>query len=350
VTFVNNHENSTFLPCTATFHGGMITEPKRMGESGPRLSSLPAEFDDIVAWVAWLYYADQLTQSEVAEAVGLSRATVAKLLQEARERGAVSINLNTEAMSRTKLSRALAARYGLQAAHIIPTLKDVPLTERLGEAGARVLNELLTPGEIIGVAWGRSVYAVAAAMTMPRTGGPFTVVQVTGSSPGGTAEFSPELCSSLLATKLSARCANLLAPAVLSNARLRDELLAEPALVEQFRLIRAARTLLFGVGDIGPQSTARIAQLARPEVVDDYVANGAVAVILGRFVDAEGNPVAGELDNRMIGVTLEELRQMSGRICVAGDQNKIRPLLAALKGGFIQRLVTDAATADALMR
>ena len=315
-----------------------------------RPSPVPAEFDDLVAWVAWLYYADQLTQSEVAEAVGLSRATVVKVLQDARERGAVTIKLNTEAMSRTKLARELAGLYGLEAAHIAPNLANAPLTPRLGEAGARVLSDLLQPDDVIGVAWGRAVFAVAAAMAAPETPGPFTVVQVTGSSPGGTAEFSPELCTSLLATKLSARCANLLAPAVLSNAPLRDQLLAEPAMIEQFRLIRTVRKVLFGVGDVGPQATARIAQLASAEMFDDYVAHGAVAVILGRFIDAEGRPVAGELDRRMIGVTLEELKTLPGRLCVAGGPLKVEPLRAALKGGFVQRLVTDAATANALLR
>lgn len=310
---------------------------------------VPAEFDDIVAWVAWLYYADQLTQSEVADAVGLSRATVVKVLQAARERGAVTIRLNTEAMSRTKLSRALAARFGLAAAYIAPTLASAPLTPRLGDAGARVLGDLLQTDDVIGVAWGRAVFAVAAAMAAPEAPGPFTVVQVTGSSPGGTAEFSPELCTSMLATKLSARCANLLAPAVLSNASLCDQLLAEPAMIEQFRLIRTVKKVLFGIGDVGAQSTARIAQLASARVFEEYIANGAVAVILGRFIDAEGKPVAGELDRRMIGVTLDELKTLPGRICVAGGPAKVAPLQAALKGGFVQRLVTDAATANALL-
>jgi DNA-binding transcriptional regulator LsrR (DeoR family) len=328
----------------------MRNESKPKRPAAPRATSIPAEFDDIVAWVAWLYYADHLTQSEIAEEVGLSRATVVKVLQDALKRGAVTIRLNTEAMSRTKLSRALAERFGLDAAHIVPTLKGVSLTTRLGEVGARVLSDLLRPGDVVGVAWGRSVYAVGAAMSAPETTGPFTIVQVTGSSPGGTAEFSPELCSSLLATKLSARCANLLAPAVLSDAALRDLLLAEPALVEQFRLIRSVNTVLFGVGDIGPQSTVRIAQLATPKILDDYAAKGAVAVILGRFIDAEGTPVPGALDSLMIGVTLKELKTLPGRLCVAGGPTKIAPLRAALKGGYIQRLVTDAATATALMR
>ncbi len=327
----------------------MTSDSRTIRDSATRNSPIPPEFDDLVAWVTWLYYADQLTQSEIAEIVGLSRATVVKVLQEARERGAVTIKINTEAVSRTKLSRALAERFSLEAAHLIPNLEGAALTARLGDAGARVLADLLQPEDILGVAWGRAVLAVAAAMPAPERRDPLTIVQVTGSSPGGTAEFSPELCSSLLASRLHARCANLLAPAVVSNPELRSQLLAEPALVEQFKLIRSANRVLFGVGDIGPTSTVRLSGLASRESLDGYAARGAVGVIIGRFIDAEGCSVCGDLDDRMIGITLEELRAMPNRLCVAGGPGKIKALRAALIGGYVQRLVTDAATAEALL-
>ena len=162
----------------------------------------------------------------------------------------MTIRINQEAASRTGLSRALAARFKLAAAHVIPNLSGAPLTRRLGEAGARVLAQELRSGDTVGVAWGRTVLAVAEKMPAPDEPGPYTVVQVCGSSAGSAVEFSPELCSSVLASRIKARCANLLAPAVLSNTALRDQLLAEPPLVNQFALIRSANRVLFGVGDV----------------------------------------------------------------------------------------------------
>ena len=328
----------------------MKVTSKRPPEAAARSASVPAEFDDPLTWVAWLYYADQLTQTEIADILKVSRATVVKLLQDARERGIVTIRLNIEASTRTQLSRAIAQKYGLEAVHLIPALRRGPLPARLGDAGARVLADLLRPGDIIGVAWGRTVLAVAKAMPMPERPEPYTVVQICGSSPGGTAEFSPELCSSLLASRLSARCANLLAPAVLSSAKLRDQLLGEPSLVGQFKLIRSANRIVFGIGDLGPSATVRASELVSDAVIDSYIAKGAVGVVIGRFVDAEGHQIEGELDDRMVGVNLKELKTMPGRLCVAGGREKIVAIRAVLKGGYVNRLVTDVETAGELLK
>ena len=328
----------------------MTADRKPPSDAPGRPAPVPAAFDDVIAWVAWLYYADQLTQSEIADVLKVSRATIVKLLQEARERGVVTIRINTEAASRTRISRALVERYGLAAATVIPALEGAPLLRRLGDAGARVLADRLQPGDVIGVAWGRTVLSVARSMVLPEGLAPLTVVQVAGSSTGSTADFSPELCSSLLAGRLMARCANLLAPAVLSTSELRDRLLAEPSMVKQFQLIRSASLILFGVGDIGPSSTVRESELAGNEEIDRYAADGAVAAIIGRFIDADGNRVAGELDGRMIGITLDELKTMPSRLSVAGGLGKVTAIRAALRGGFVTHLGTDEQTGEALLK
>lgn len=327
----------------------MSTTRKPPNEVPNRGPMVPPEFEDVVLWVAWLYYADQLTQNEIADVLKVSRATIVKLLQEARERGVVSIRINTDAATRTRLSRALAERYGLDAATVIPALEGGQLVHRLGDAGARVLADQLASGDVIGVAWGRTVLAAARAIMLPEGLERLTVVQVSGSSAGSSAEFSPELCSSVLANRLAARCVNLLAPAVVSTSELRDRLLAEPSLIKQFGLIRSASKILFGVGDIGAGSTVREAELASKEIIDDYVAHGAVAAILGRFIDAEGRAVAGELDSRVIGITVDDLKTFRMRICVAGGPAKIAAIRGTLRGGYVTHLVTDVKTAEALL-
>jgi DNA-binding transcriptional regulator LsrR (DeoR family) len=136
-------------------------------------------------------------------------------------------------------------------------------------------------------------------------------------------------------SRIKARCANLLAPAVLSNTRLREELLAEPPLVNQFKLIRSANRVLFGVGDVGKSATLRAADLASREEIDAYVKRGAAGVLIGRFIDSEGRHMIGDLDSRMIGITLEELKALPNRLCVAGGPAKKQALRAALRGGYI---------------
>ncbi len=311
-------------------------------------AALPTEFEDAVVWAAWLYYADQLTQNDIAKRLNVARSTVVNYLREARERGIVNIQISTDANSRTMLARNLMRAFGLKGAFVIPSADNGQLTTRLGDAGARVLSEHIAPGDIIGVAWGRTVLAVAEQITLPRAMDRLTVVQVSGSSTGSS-DFSPELCTSVLSSRIHARCVNLLAPAVLSSQALRDTLLAEPVLQRQFALIRATNHILFGVGDVASGSTVRVSGIAEQSDIDAYVAQGAVGVIIGRFIDADGQPTMGELDSRMVGISLGELRQMPSRICVAGGPQKIDAILATLRGGYATHLVTDTDTAALLL-
>ena len=309
---------------------------------------IPAAFDDTVVWAAWLYYADQLNQSEVAKALNVSRATVVALLQEAREREVVTIRLRSDLVSRTALAQSLTARYGLASALVIPDCDDADLVDRLGDAGARFLGDQLQPDDVIGVAWGRTVLAAARAMSRSNAVSPLTVVQVTGSSTGSW-DFSPELCTSLLANRLGARCSNLLAPALLSSPALRDQLMAEPMLVHQFKLIRSATRILFGVGDLGPAGTLLTSGFTTAATVRRYAAAGACGAVLGRFIAANGDPVPSDFDRRMIGITLEELKEIPVRICVAGGAVKHKAICAALTGGYATHVVTDASTARQLL-
>ncbi len=309
---------------------------------------VPVAFDDAVVWAAWLYYSDQMNQSEVAKALNVSRATVVNLLQEARETGVVNIRLRTDLMSRTVLAGKLVERYGLVEALVIPSHGSGVLVDRLGVAAARVLADQVRPGDVIGVAWGRTVLAAARAITLPGPVSPLTVVQVAGSSTSSE-DFSPELCTSLLASRLGARCVNLLAPSLLSSAELRNRLLAEPMLVNQFELIHASTRILFGVGELKKGGTVRRSGFLPDAVVERYVAEGARAAIISRFIGAGGGAVPGELDERMIGIGLDELRSVPVRICVAGGPAKHDAILAALAGGYATHFVTDVETATRLV-
>ena len=312
-------------------------------------AEVPAEFDDIVVWAAWLYYEDRLNQSEIAAMLGVSRASVVNYLQEARERGAVLITMDAGVVARSSVSRALAARYGLVEALVVPSPPDADATQRLtalGAAGARQLVRMVNPGETLCVSWGKTVLAVADAITHRVEG--VTVVQVTGAAMGKR-EFSAELCSAIMARNLGAVSMNLHAPALLSSAELCTALKREPALQRQFDLIHRAETIIFGLGGLGPESTMRSADIATQEEIDAYVKDGAAAVLICRFLNAKGEPVRRDLDHRMMGIELDELLAIPRRLCVAGGPTKVDALRAALKGGYATHLVTDMDTAAALL-
>ena len=311
--------------------------------------STPAEFaGDPIVWAAWLYYEERMTQEEVAERLGVSRASVVNFLQEARDRNIVTIAVASEHLQSVGIARELAKRFGLTSCVVIPEADGrLPVYERVGRAGARLLLEILEPDDVLGVSWGRTVLSLSASLAEARMPG-VTVVQIAGSAIG-TAEFSPELCTSNIAYRIGGRCVNLHAPGIVSRPDVKKLFMQESSLVEQFKLIRSCTKVLFGVANLSDASTALRSGYMTPEKMRPYVKGGAIGVMSGRFLDRGGRPVLGPLDDQMIGLTLDEIAKIPERICVAGGIEKIRAIHAMLRGEYATVLVTDEPTARALV-
>lgn len=310
----------------------------------------PVEFPDAAVWAAWLYYVDELTQKEIADRLGTSRVTVIKLLAEARERGLVKIEIDTAIASDVELSRQMADHFGLQEALIIPSLEGEGDLKRLGRAASIMLVDKLKAGETLAVAWGRTVEAVAQSVPAHTRLESITVSQLVASPDGMASDFSPELCSSLLANRLGAKCVNILAPAVVSSAEVKANLMAEPSIAAQFGVIRSASTALFGVGEMGAGSTISTHNLHQAETLNAVEADGALAVIMGLFIGADGNEVRSPVHDRTIGASLDNLKAIPRRICVAGGLQKTAAILAALRGQLVTHLVIDERTAQSILK
>lgn len=322
---------------------------KKIGEAGDAETRFS---EDPTAWATWLYYAESRTQAEVAKALGVSRASIANYLADARRRGLVTINLAPDLLQQASMSDALCRKFALRGAFIAPTVGEEDenpelLRQRLGIAGAQILANRLSPKTILGVAWGRTMLELAKAL--PEKELPdLRVIQVSGSSLGDEA-YSPEACTLMIANRLRARCHNFHAPAVVTKSELRSALLEEPSLKRHFERVRSCTTVVFGVGELNENTRwADGDNLIRP-FADDYMKAGGAGVVIGRFMDKEGAALSGPLSGRQIGIELEDLRTVPERICVAGGSEKLKALRACLAGGYVTDLVTDRITAEKLM-
>ncbi|MFQ6240514.1 MULTISPECIES: bifunctional sugar-binding transcriptional regulator/dihydroxyacetone kinase subunit DhaK [Sinorhizobium] len=305
--------------------------------------------DDPYVWACWLYYEDGMTQGEIAEAMGVSRATVNSYLADAREKGIVNISIEPARLASLTIAQELKRHFGLTDCLVVPSDDNArPLIDRLGAAGAQALPKLLKSGDTLAVAWGRTVLSVGEHAGIASLQD-MTVVQATG---GTTASFAytPELCASAVARAISARCVNITAPAVVKSPELLHMLLEEPLVQEQFATLARANRVLFGISSLRPNSTIHTSGFFESVSLQDYLAAGAVGVVAGRFIDERGRPVAGPLDDRTVGISLDLLREIGTRIAVAGGFDKVPALLAALRGGYVNVLITDAATGHGILR
>ncbi|WP_319531985.1 sugar-binding transcriptional regulator [uncultured Cohaesibacter sp.] len=318
-------------PAKSTASNGMVAPA--IYQNDPRL------------WAAWLYYNDELNQNQIATLLGVSRATVVNYLQEARANHYIRISVRHDLLTSVNLAQKLKEIFGLRDCMVIPD--DGGLlspTQRIGKAGASFMEGTLNPDDVVGVAWGRTVQALADNL-VEQSMSNLCVVQVMGSQSGATDGFSSEECVSLMSLKLRAKTAHLHAPATLSNKELRDALRKEAIIQEQFARIRSCTKLLFGVCSVKENSLVFASGLTNVEESKYYITKGAVGVICGRFYDGKGNWIEGPLDDRLMGISLDDVKNIPTRIAVAGGTEKTSSILGALRGGYINTLITDTKTA-----
>lgn len=302
---------------------------------------------DPVRVAAWLYYAADQTQSEVASAMGVSRQTVANYLSEARERGYVTILLAPDILERNTLAEELRATFGLEGVHVVPALQDEEeQRSAVGRAGGEVLCTLAHDTAVIGVSSGRSVSALARTLPRCRLEAA-TVIQVSGSSIDA-AESSPEVCASTIASKLSARCLNLHAPAYVSTKELAESLRREPALSWHFEKVANADILLFGIGELSSTTVLEQPPYVDDDVRDRYISAGAVGIAFDRFFGADGAEVDGPLTARSMAIDMSVAAKIPVRLAVCSGVMKRQAVYAALGAGLVTHLVLDTGLAHAL--
>ncbi|NLS20448.1 dihydroxyacetone kinase subunit DhaK [Rhizobium sp. P40RR-XXII] len=311
--------------------------------------SMPLRYgDDPYVWACWLYYEDGKTQGDIAEIMGISRATVNSYLADARSRGIVNISLEPSRLSSLSIAQELKRHFGLHDCLVVPSDDGSrPLIDRLGTAGAQAIARLLKSGDTLAVAWGRTVLAVAEQANVPNLQD-VTIVQATGGTRARFA-YTPELCAAAFANATDGKLINITAPAIVSAPEVRDILLREPLVEDQFAMLSKANKAIFGIASLRPNSTIHSSGFFESVSLQDYLAKNAVGVLAGRFIDAKGQPIAGPLDDRTVGISLNMLKSIGLRIAVAGGFDKVPAILAALRGGYINVLITDAATGRGIL-
>lgn len=313
-------------------------------------TGIPLKFhEDPLLWASWLYYEEGLTQGEIATAMDVSRPTVNAYLADARASGIVNISISGERFKSLSIAQQLQEQFGLNEALVIPGAGgERSLIDRLGAAGAQALERLIHSGDTVGITWGRTMLAVAQAVR--RAGLTDTrVVQVTGGTRAAIA-YTPEACATKLAEALSARWIPISAPAIVSSRAARQMFMEESVVAEQMAALDAVDRLIFGISSLRPDSTIYESGFLDGDWHQHDAYRSAVGSLAGRFIDARGAPVEGPLGDRTIGIGLDQLRNVRTRVAVAGGYDKVPAMLAALRGGYVSVLVTDAATGEGILR
>lgn len=293
---------------------------------------------------ATLYYEQEATQADVAGRLGLSRATVSRLLSEARRAGIVRIEVVAPVDHDVDaLAARLAAALGLDKAW----LPALPVRGAVGEALAPALGIALRAaglarGDVLLVSTGRTIWE-AAQGSLPSVPG-LTLAPMIGGQDEPEVWYAPNEIIRQFAVRLEGDPVFLYAPA-LPGAELHDTLLQDPSTRRVFELWSQARCAVMGVG--APPLTR--ASLPRFIASDTASLRESVGDVCSRFYDAHGDAVAFPGSDRLIATGFARLREIPTTIAVAAGAVKIPSIVTGARSGYFNQLVTDAETALALI-
>jgi DNA-binding transcriptional regulator LsrR (DeoR family) len=296
---------------------------------------------------AWMYFVEEMTQSAIADALGVGRVTVVRMLAEAKALGEVRIALSRGDAELGGLEAALCRLFELSEAIVAPLSSDAadptaPIAAALGDH----VSTLLRNDMKIGLGWGRTLKSSLEYLSERSLKG-LSVVSLVG----GVTHFvhdNPAEFPSAFARAFNADCYLIPSPALVDSPATKEALIERCGLRHVYDFAQALDAVVVSVGSLGPEAAiARFALIGEADrkTLGEY---GGVGEMLCNVYDEEGRIVDHPLSQRVMSVPLEAVRAAPIRVLAGGGAHKLAAIRGALKLLKPTTLVTDAVTARKL--
>ncbi len=301
--------------------------------------------ENMIIKAAWYYYKDGLTQNEIATLLDISRTKVVRLLDRARSEGIIQFQIKGRDQNCLSIEKEFKQVFALQNAFIIPTPPNKKeLTNSLAKATAQFVQNKLQPHHMIALGWGKAISKTIDYLSLAETKN-ISVVTLTGginyylhnrqSQEGGMERFQ--------------EIHVIPAPFLASTEEMADSLLKEPSIKEILHLSQLAKYIIVGIGGVYADATIIQEENMTINELTYIKQQQAVGDILGQFFDCNGKILDLPHHKRLIGVPIQSLSSLQSVIGVAGGEKKVEAISGALKGRYIQTMITDEETAIALL-
>lgn len=317
-------------------------------------SGFPRERLSLLAKVAVMYHEQGLRQPEIAQRLHMSQSRISRLLKEAVATGVVRTIVVPPAGTYPDVEEAVRAKFGLTDVVATDAVENDQrsLLLALGSAAAAYLETTLTGGDWIGISsWSATLLATVDAMAPRTTRVAHEVAQVLGGVGRPGVQVQATRLTDRLARLTGATPRYLPTPGLAPSALVRDALLYDAGNAET-RLAWTRLTLvLAGIGSLTPSPLLQSSGNAISEAeMEQLRPLGAVGDVCLRFFDADGFFVDNALNDRVVGIDMEQLRAVPRKVGVAGGEAKYDAILGAVRGHWIDVLITDITTARRLLQ
>lgn len=304
----------------------------------------------LIVKVAKLYYFDGMTQAEIARKIGVSRPIVSKMISKAKEDKIVEIFIKDESAHTVDLELQVEKIYSLKEAIIVSASDynhDMKL-DLLGKAAAAHVSKKIDSVESIGISWGNAVSAFVNAYPFQKNES-VNIVPLIGGMGRSEIDLHSNMLTLKFAQKLKTTCSYLYAPAMIKNIDTKNRLLESEEIYGVLDEGQSVEMAIVGMGNPIVDSTMeKIGYLSQEDVASLRTAE-AVGDINSVFLDKNGNSLNHHINDSVIGINLDGLKQIGETIAIAHGDNKIRSIHAGLLSGAVDVLVTDDETAQKIL-
>jgi DNA-binding transcriptional regulator LsrR (DeoR family) len=303
--------------------------------------------------VARMYYSQSIRQAEITERLNIHQSTVSRLLKRAQQAGIVRISVTVPNGIHADLEDALESRFDLKEAIVVDSVNnnEEQIARDLGAAAAYFLELAIKPGEVIGISsWSAALLEMINAMHPSKGSAESKVVQILGGLGNPAAQTHATHLTQRLASLIGGSAILLPAPGITSSPEAKRVLMRESYVRTATGLFDNVDMVLVGIGALEPSKLlASSGNVFSSHELSSLQKQGAVGDICLQFFDAAGTPVRTNLSERVIGITLPQVKKARRVIALAGGKRKTNAIMGALNGRWINVLITDRWTAKSIL-
>jgi DNA-binding transcriptional regulator LsrR (DeoR family) len=309
----------------------------------------------ILTKVARMYYIDEMNQSQIAKKLGVHRTTISRMLKKAREEEIVKIEIENDYNEYIELERKLEENFNLKEVCVVPSSSkqtEEVKKRNLGLAGVDLLKRIIKDGNIMGFAWGTTLAALAEELLAHKEeckSADLTIIPLVGGPGDMNNKYDVNTIISKVATTFNATERHLYVPAITSEKSTKEALIKDANIREVLEFWDKVDIAVVGIGTPIKSSNMIWTGYFGNEDIEYLTEKNAVGDICSRYYDIDGNIIDSYISDRTIAIELEKLQDINYSIAVAESVDKVPSILGALRGGFINVLITNEITARKLI-
>ncbi|MCB8881393.1 sugar-binding transcriptional regulator [Acidisoma cellulosilytica] len=295
-----------------------------------------------------MYYVEEMTQNAIAEALGVGRVTVVRLLSDARALHEVKISLRRDIAELTGLELALQQRFGLAEAVVAPLSSgDVDPTAAIGAATGQYISDFITSNMLVGVGWGRTLLKALGFIDEKPLSNVAVVSLLGGIS--SVRQYNPAEFGWQFSRAFGADCFQIAAPAIVDSEQTKNVLVDRCGVGAIFDLAQSLDVILVSVGGMNPDATSYLFGHFSAEERQTLISRGAVGDLLYNFFDKDGQIIDHPINSRIMSVPIDTLVKTPRRILTSGGAAKVDAILGAMTLIKPNIFITDEITAGLLL-